>query len=150
MDRHDPKRNKKPKEKSNQHNIFAILTSNRQDRSWRRQDLYQFNSNVELAEYSLPIISDEKEAEEGKFLPGVVNVDGAHVKMGTKANKLDPLHPKEISQISRSDIMEEVEEPMAEFEAEGEGEYEEDKSLDSEQLDQLVNADDNQALNQGK
>ena len=50
--------------------------------------------------------------------------------MGTKANKLDPLHPKEISHISRSDIMEEVEEPMVEFEAD-----EEDKSLDSEQLD---------------
>ena len=46
--------------------------------------------------------------------------------------------------------MEEVEEPMAEFEAEGEREYEEDKSLDSEQLDQLVNADDNQAFNQEK
>ena len=83
----------------------------------------------------MPIISDEKEAKERKFLPGVVNVDGAHIKMGTKANKLDPLHPKEISQISRSDIMEEVEEPMAEFEVEGEGEYEEDKSLDSQQFD---------------
>ena len=37
------------------------------------------------------------------IIPGVVNVDGAHVKMGIKANKLDLLHPKEISQINRSD-----------------------------------------------
>ena len=151
MDRHDPKRNKKPKSKSNQHNIFAILTNNRQDRAWRRQDLYQFNSNVELAEYSLPIISDDKEAEDNKFLPGVVNVDGAHVKMGTKANKLDPIQPKDKSQISASDIMEEVDQQMEELE--GEGEYEEqddDRSLDSDQLDQLVNADDAQGPNQAK
>lgn len=152
MDRHNYSQKKKNGKKSDKaQNIFALITNNRQDRSWRgMRELYHFNSNVELAEYSLPIISDDKEAEEEKLQPGVVNVDGVHVKMGTKANKLDPLHRASQSHQSEREIREEdenMEEMEGEYDYEQEEEVIEDKSLDSDELEDMLNTVDDKAEN---
>ena len=140
MERRDPMRlNGKKK------NRMQNITSNRQDRSYY-WSLYHFNSNVELAEYSLPIISDDKEPEDDKMQPGVVNVNGVHVRMGTNANKLPPMQEQSQTQESEKDIIEEGEEDAAEGEGEVEAEEEElEGSLDSDQLEQMVNADDDEA-----
>lgn len=150
MDRHDPIRNRKNAKKGNKaHNIFALITNNRQDRSWRgMRELYHFNSNVELAEYSLPIISDDKDADEDKLQPGVVNVDGVHMKMGTKANKLDPLRHPSKSQATERQILEEAEEDMEEMDEDGQYEEDHDKSLDSDELEDMLNAVDDKAENE--
>jgi dynein heavy chain, axonemal len=150
MDRNSFGRKKNGKKDKKAQNIFALITNNRQDRSWRgMRELYHFNSNVELAEYSLPIVSDEKEVEEEKLQPGVVNVDGVHVKMGTKANKLDPLDHHYQSQDSRREILEEAEEDMEDMNEERyyEEEEVEDKSLDSDELEEMLNAKDEKADN---
>ena len=44
----------------------------RQDRSYFKR-LYNFNANVELAEFSLPFELSGQTQEEGKLAPGVVN-----------------------------------------------------------------------------
>jgi len=150
MDRKDPNGRKKGKKGNKAQNIFALITNNRQDRSWRgMRELYHFNSNVELAEYSLPIVSDEKDAEEEKLQPGVVNVNGVHVKMGTKANKLNPIRQPSQMSASEREILEEAEEDMEGVE--GDEEYEEEdenKSLDSDELEDMLNVVDDKAENE--
>lgn len=137
MERRDPMKKKKP-------NIFALITNNRQDRSYYKS-LYNFNSNVELAEYSLPILTDEKEAEEEKMQPGAVNVNGVQVRMGTGANKLPPVKSHTHTEASEREIIEEGEEDYGEGEGEMDIEEEdEDASLNSDILDQMVNSNEDQ------
>jgi hypothetical protein len=52
--------------------VFALAASQtrRQDRSYYKQ-LYNFNADVELAEYSLPVLSSS--AGGAKLAPGAVN-----------------------------------------------------------------------------
>jgi hypothetical protein len=49
-----------------QSNIFAVgaASSTRQDRSYYKS-LYHFNADVELAEYSLPVLSNQQPAAVG-------------------------------------------------------------------------------------
>jgi hypothetical protein len=147
MERHDPMGRKKQGKKGNKaQNIFALITNNRQDRSYYKS-LYHFDANVELAEYSLPIISKDNEEDEDKLQPGVVNANGVHVKMGTNANKLPPINHPSQSHISERETIEEGEEDYGEgMDPEGEEDEEElDNSLDSDTLENMVNADDDQA-----
>ena len=62
-------------------NIFAMAasTAQRQDRSYYKS-LYNFNADVELAEYSLPVLSNQqppgktmKQQSQGKASSGVIN-----------------------------------------------------------------------------
>jgi hypothetical protein len=61
-------------------NIFAMAasTAQRQDRSYYKS-LYNFNADVELAEYSLPVLSNQQPAgktmkqSQGKASSGMIN-----------------------------------------------------------------------------
>jgi len=56
-----------------QSSVFAVNTAQtrRQDRSYYKS-LYNFNPNVELADYTLPVISNKVEKDK-KIASGVVN-----------------------------------------------------------------------------